>query len=484
MTLLAPATQKIDYVELTFKAWLAAEELARQANYVAYRQYYEGDQPTLLTQRMRQYLELAANTTFCDNYCGIVADALAERLNVTGFEVDDEGASKLIAQWWRANRMDAQQGDVHTSAVRDGDTYLLVSWDNEKVQPTFTHCLAYDGVAGMHVKYSDGGDQVLWAAKRWMIETGEGAGKRRRVNVYYPDRIEKWVMQRDVDDGRPQPWKDEGDTAWPLPWTGRDGQPLGVPVFHFKNKAVGSQYGLSELAAVIPLQDALNKAIIDYVAAADTTAFQMLFANFDASGLTVAPGHILWGDAESDRMDVIPASNMGGMSAIVCDFVTQIAGVSRTPQYYFQGIGTPPSGESLKSEESGLVAKAQSRQVTFGNAWEDVVRYGLKLEATFGRESPNLECAIDTQWADVQTRNELILLQTLQIKQALGVPKEKLWAEMGYSQDEIDDMVEKADAERAKNASLGSELLKQFEGAPAVGEVPAGRQLPQAGREA
>jgi len=60
---------------------------------------------------------------------------------------------------------------------------------------------------------------------------------------------------------------------------------LGVPVVHFRNNDQGYDYGASELSSVIPLQNALNKTIIDLLASADTSAF--------ASGDVIADTQVL-----------------------------------------------------------------------------------------------------------------------------------------------------------------------------------------------
>ena len=92
-----------------------------------------------------------------------------------------------------------------------------------------------------------------------------------------------------------------------LPWTRTgtaDGEPLGLPVIHFKNKDQGYNYGQSELKNIIPLQDALNKTIIDLIAAADTTAFRIYWmVGDDPSGVQVAPGSWVYSTRPSSGED-------------------------------------------------------------------------------------------------------------------------------------------------------------------------------------
>jgi hypothetical protein len=78
-------------------------------------------------------------------------------------------------------------------------------------------------------------------------------------------------------------------------------------------------------------------------------------------------------------------------------------------------------------------------------------------------------------WKDPETRNDKALLETLKIKADLGVPKQQLWTEMGYSADEIEHMQEMVDEEQSSQADLGETLLNAFQRAPrmaATGQMP------------
>ena len=281
---------KTDVVALSYRHWLALERQAQQQNYTAYRQYYDGDHPTQLTERQRQYLGLGKSAKFCDNYSRTVVNALADRLEVSGFQTENKAADEIIANWWQVNRMDAVQARVHRSCVRDGDTFILVSWDNDEAIPRFTHHLALDGASGMHAIYDDDTAEILFATKRWLATSGERSGKQRRLNFYFADRVERYICDSDIGGGEWRPYDEDGE-GWVIPWVDARGLPLGVPVMHFRNQDIGDSYGLSELADVVPLQDALNKALIDYVAAADTTAFRIYWMiGDDPSDLEITPG--------------------------------------------------------------------------------------------------------------------------------------------------------------------------------------------------
>ena len=451
-----PATATIDAVRMSFLQWLAEDEENRADRYKAYREYYDGDHDTQLTERQRKYLQIKIGEEFNDNYCPIVVDALAEKLSITGFDVID-AQKNIIQEWLTAIRLDALQKIVHLSAVRDGDAYLIVGWDSDLDRPTFEHELAFDGHEGVKIHYSkEHRGQVEVASKRWRAESGENAGYVRRLNLYFPNRIEKYVSDQRVFEGAWQPYMDEskGETSWPQWWTStgaEGGEPLGVPVKHWKNKDQGYNYGQSELKDVVSLQNALNKSVIDLLAAADTTAFRIFWMlGDDPSGLQIAPGSWIWsarppsGD-DAAAMGYFPGEDLSPLIKLKDAFALEIARVTRTPISYFQITGQRPAEGTLKQEETGLIAKAEDRQVTFGNAWEDALGMARKLYNVYGSGGMNEDEPIETMWADPVTRNEKELLETLRMKKELGVPIERIWLEMGYDDATIEKMKDSED---------------------------------------
>lgn len=455
-----------DLVQQSFIQALLNEEIDRQALYRAYREYYDGQHDTQLSERQRQYLSLKMGEEFRSNYCPIIVDALVERLKVTGFQCD--GQAEQLWQWWTRARMDGVQGAVHLAAARDGDAYLFVGWDNDEQHPTFTFEQALCDGEGVQVVYSDERNVPVLATKRWAMRTGGKVGKQRRMNVYYPDRIERYLSDSDTFEGNWQPYAEEGK-APVEPWLYRDGTPLGLPVIHFRNKDTGYNYGASELRDVVPLQNALNKTIIDLLAAADTTAFRIFYMlGDDPSNLSVAPGSWVYSTRPPSgengaSIGVIPGENLGNMIALIDALAIEIARVTRTPVSYFQVSGQRPAEGTLKQEESGLVGKVKDRQTTFGNCWEDAMYLARRLANTYGNAGMDETVPISTLWADAETRNDKALLEGLQIKAMLGVPQETIWAEMGYDAQQIETMKEQRRAAETERATLGSELLRQFD---------------------
>lgn len=449
LSLVPTSEQGAQKVALSYLQWLVNEDTTQQAMYRTCREYYEGDHATQLTKRMRRYLEVKTGVEFNINYCPIVVDSLAERLAVTGFKAGAGDQATQFWEWWQANRMDATQSDVHTAAVRDGDTNLIVEWDADEERPTFTFEPAYDGTDGVKVHYSQEQRGIpTMASKRWRIDQGDGAGYRRRLNLYFPDVICKYVSDEREQEGSWQPYQPEGDATWPLWWTRngvQGGEPLGLPVIPFRNCARGYNSGRSELADAIAPQNALNKSVIDLLAGADMTAFRIYtMVGDDPSGLSTASGSWVFSPRPRSEVEIgcIPGEDLSSLLRLKDSFAMEIAIVTRTPISHFQLSRQRPAEGTLKQEESGLVAKALNRQTDFGNSWENVMYLARRMHNTFGPGGMDEEQIISTLWRDPETRNELAVLEGLALKrEKLNIPLVTLWAEAGYSPEQIEEMI-------------------------------------------
>jgi hypothetical protein len=436
---------------------------ARRAGYDDYRAYYMGDQSVKLTTRLKAFLGIHDEQEFRDNFCEVVVDALADRLIVAGFQGPSEAVTEFASNVWRINRMDYQQTVIHTEAVLLGDGYVLVDWDNARQTPRFS--IQVGEMIVPH--YGEDSRQLEWVSKKWTEVEGFGseAEKIERLNLYYPDRVEKYRA-------RGNHWvqhSDDGDTAWPIPWVMPDGSPIGVPIIHFANKPLSQDFGISEIANVIPLQDLLNKTLVDLTMLNDGAGFGRwwgLDLEGDASQLKVSPGSVTMFNSVEPGQGTLgqwAPTDPDGILKTIEMLLQHVSAISRTPQHYFTIMGGAPSGESLKVAEAGLIDKAKRRQVNFGNSWEDCMMLARRLQAVFGPDGPgDLDAPLETEWADAERRNEEAWREELRLKAELGIPQQQIWREMGYSQEDIDLMLQDKQDERVRDTNLGAELLRRF----------------------
>ena len=429
----------------------------RAPRYLLYGQYYDGDHRlAFATDKFRNALG-SLFKTLADNLCPAVVDAVADRLRVVGFGVEEGPENAADSAWtiWQGNRMDRRSGEVHVEALRSGDAYVIV-WPDAGGQPR----LYPQAGASMTVHYDeDLPGTIDYAAKLWRMDDG-----RMRLNLYFPDRIEKYASRNKLDTIPDkarvfEPYEVPGE-PWPLP------NPWGtVPVFHFANNAGVGHHGRSELGDVVPVQDALNKALADMLVAMEYVALPQRWATGlevdidEATGkpkVPFTPGvERVWavGDAEV-RFGQFDPANLEQFLAVQDSFRAEIARVSGTPLHYLMlGGGEFPSGEAMRTAEARFLAKVEDRQLAFGNGWEDVL--GLAL-AMAGEPVAQLS----TLWRDATPRSAKEVAEVALIKEQLGVSREQILKELGYSPEEIDRM---AVEREATSAQLGEQMLSAFE---------------------
>lgn len=444
-----------EQLDLTYLEAVTEAERERQRQIVRARDYHEGDQPTFLSDRQREYLNIKnPNEEFSMNVTRIVVTAVGERLIVKALTCGDEASQTAAAGWWKANRLGAVAADVHEQALVAGEHFVVVDWDTQAKAPRFTanpRCTSLDvddaGGYGVWVDYPD--DDPMRpperAVKRWVDEGRDERGRTFTTSlatVYYPDRIEKYIYSGG--------WKQlvtQGE-AWPLPWKDAAGKPLGIPVIPFSNRSLRP-----EALDAWPLQDALNKTLIDLLAAADTNGFPIFkafgytpttdgkdLASDGSNALNIVPGIVIGSRKPPSEasFDVIPAAPLTELRELKADLVMDVAIVTDTPVSRFKISGQVAAEGTLKEQAEPLYAKVRIRQELFGAAWEQCFAMARKLANLYGSAGLDETQPYATAWEPISARSAAEDQADWKAKREAGVPKRQIWLEMGYTQEQID----------------------------------------------
>ncbi|HEV7701273.1 MAG TPA: phage portal protein [Pyrinomonadaceae bacterium] len=434
---------------------IAVKRLAEQsAKYVKPAKYYAGDHDLqFATDKFKNTFGKLFHE-FSLNMCPAVCDAMRDKLTITGFSVEEASGEKEIPKdaWkiWQENRMGVRSRQIHREAVVNGDAYAIVWVDAN--QKTTIYPNRADSCTVFYDEETPG--KVLWGAKYWVTSANAKGDTFVRLNLFYADRIERYISSKKSSGQLPKkmtawtefkPDTSEGEFSIPNPY-GR------VPIFHFGNNADIGSFGHSELSQAFAPQDALNKSVLDMMVAMEFASFRQRWAagieiEYDADGKAIPPFTAgverLWTTENPEtKFGDFDATDLEQFLKVKDGFRTDVAMVTGTPLHYFMltGASFPQSGISIEKLESRFLAKVRDRMEGFGQVWEDLISFALKIE-----NKPDVR--LFTEWEDPAPLSEKEQLDNLVVKQELGIPEEQLWIEAGYGEDAIEKMQQqKADA--------------------------------------
>jgi len=401
----------------------------RRNHYLTAEAYYEGTESEVFASPRWYNLLTNTGTDFRFNFSRTVVDSVLNRLEINNITAMTEEATKRINDIWQMNDLQIDADEIHRRALVFGDCYSIV-WTDVNGEIT----VDYNSPLTTIMIYDDENPRIKkFAAKLWQTEDpNDYTNKIARLNMYYPDRIEKYEMFGEVENVVSQNGFSLIDVI-ENPW----GE---VPVFHFRTS---KQYGRPEHQDAYGPQDAINKLIIthmntvDYQGAPQRYALSgggnnQEFEDFDDDGtaeenigkLKNGPGELWYLKGISKVGEFSPADHKV-FTEPVKDFVRSMASITNTPLHYFEKTGNVPSGESLRTAEAPLLKKVEDRQITFGSTWADLFRFILKID---NEAEPNVEI----KWRAVESMDSLDAWEVAVKKRVVGVALEQVLIEMGY----------------------------------------------------
>ncbi len=424
-----------------------------------YEDYYNGKQRLAFatSQFRRSFGNLFG--AFADNFCALIVDSVEQRLDVDGFRIGpsdkvgrgevtpgDPDGDKLAWAMWQRNQLDLYSQIAHTNALIKEMSYVLIGPGDSSGDAEIT----IEDSSQVIVVYERGSYRNRRAGlKRWIDDD-----HYLNATLYTPDWIEKYrsaepASTESTDWGTMTPtWvpREVHGEVWPLRNLLKT-----VPIVPIVNRPRLDGSGQSELESVLPMQDAINKLVMDMIVASEFSAYPKRYATGiaieideetgePAEQFSAAADRIWASENENAKFGTLEAADLSPFVSGVAMMIQHLASSTQTPYHYFlQHSGQPPSGESLRASEAGLVAKTERKQRYFGEGWEEVIRLGF-LASGDTRRGAITES--ETMWRDAEKKTESEHVDALVKLGSVGVPQEQLWADAGYSPTQIARFVE------------------------------------------
>lgn len=420
--------------------------------------YYRGDHPLPFlspshADKMRStFREMLTDSR--SNFMRLIVEVTEERLEVEGLRLSadsDLGSDQDSWKVWQANQMDSLSRAAFTEALVKGVCYISV-WPAQGDEEYPMICV--EDATEVIVSYRPGSNfRVRDAAIKVWVDEMEPI---ERANVYLPNGIYKFQ--------RPSPMPAQRmtssgivDDGWiPLESDGSDedydddegphfvANTLGVvPLIPLRNRGRLLVEGESELSDITSVQNQINGFLFLLALAGYFGAHKQrwatgitLFEDEDTGQVLepwdIAVDKMLIEESADAKFGEFEQTDLTGYLKAIDQKVSHLAIVSRTPKHYLLPEGQDPSGDAIKSSESGLVRKIQKKATSFGEALEEVMQ--------LARKSQGKEVTVDSEivWADPSTESEAVRTDaTVKQFEAGLIPAEVALEDLGYSQTQI-----------------------------------------------
>lgn len=456
-----------------------------------YEDYFEGRHTlSFATSKFREtFAQLLAAVS--DNWMPLVIDAPLERLIVQGISLGDGQTMQADdAAWriWQENELDGDSRLLFTEASKHGEAYLMVWWGEDRdavsgplisrrSQPYAE--ITVEHPAQVIVEREPGNRRKRAAGlKKWRDANGE-----IYATLYLPDAIYKFQRYKEGWGNREGVASVEANPLGVVPIIPVVNNPSMLPSFppkslisrpHAMPEKAAVGLGRSDLADVISTQDQINKLLCDMMVASEVSAYRQRWATgleipFDeTTGEPVQPFehavNRLWvSENPNTKFGEFDANDLSNYTGAIEHRIVSIGARTRTPPHYLLGSIVNASGDALKAAEAGLSNRVEEKQRSYSEAIEEAIRLAFAVEGDLERaNSPMAE----VDWKNAETRSESEYVDSLVKKMALGVPQQQLWADAGYSPQQI-----KAFRAMLREQALEMGLFDTVQGLPS--ELPA-----------
>lgn len=390
--------------------------------------YWLGTQPSaFLSPESKEALGDRLRTLTV-NFPRLAVSSLAERLRVTGFRTEGPDSEPDTELWrvWRRNRLEDAADAAHTDALVYGRAFVIVWAGTTPTIPRVT----VESARQVAVQVDPADRTVTAGLKRW---TANGKG---HAVVYEPDKITRYTSEANVVEAGAIPL-----TGWTATQT--IDNPLGVvPVVPLVNRGrLLDVNGVSEMGPVLDLADAIAKLHADAMVTSEFYARPRRWVTGmeiveDADGNPVKPFSAaldsLWlSESPETKFGQFDAARLDGYGDLIATLTQEVGALTGLPPHYLGLNGDQPaSADAIRSAEASLVARAQAKSRTFGQAWSDVAR--LILAVRDGTDPNALD--VEAVWANPETRTPAQSADAAAKLAGIGVPLSVVLSEqMGYS---------------------------------------------------
>jgi hypothetical protein len=423
-----------------------AELCEHRPAYAKAEAYYDGDVDEIFASDKVAKMLAKSHLNELDevNFARIPVDAVANKLAITAITTDEPDADAEIANLVKRNELDEEGPALHVRACSQGDAYLMVWPELDEEGAVAGVNMFVNSAATVRVIYDDENPlRKKLTIKSWTV----GSGKDRviRADLWYADRIERWLWsgKHSARNDKWEPWSGDGqDAVLSNPW--------GIPFFHFRTSR---PYGRPEHYAAYGPQSLINKLVVSHAATVDFQSlpqrYGLIDPAVDQSGAQSDFDPEFPEDAEADPESALNPSQLRndpgelwmlqGLKGVgqfeaanpqvylqpFDRYIKAMSQVTDTPFTLFDSTGDAISGQARQEAKAPLTAKIEARQRSFGATWADAYEFALRI---LGFD----DVTVKIHWKPADQVTSADGWATIEAKIRNGVPREQALMEAGY----------------------------------------------------
>lgn len=361
------------------------------------------------------------------NACRVTVDSIANRQKMKTFYLPGEDvASEELREGWDANNLDSESQLLRKEKLILGRGYVSVGSNEEDPEHPLVRV---ESPRELSVAVNNRHRRIDSAAR--FYGSADGVMRSTDATLYLPNQT-LWLKR----EGR----------GWEV--VDRDDHKLGrVPIVTFLNRRrLGSWTGVSEMADVIPLVDAIARTLTNLQLAGETHSVPQKYVlgvskgDFvDAAGKPIpaweAYFNAIWANANKDaKVGQFAASDLKNFHETVNHYMQLISGLTGLPVRYFgQNSANPPSEGGLVADESRLIQNVEAKNAEDGDSWGWVM--GLYERFRTGEWVNGSR--IKTEWYNPATPTQAQTSDAVSKLYANGqgaISRESVWDELGWSE--------------------------------------------------
>lgn len=410
------------------------ELLVREGERDEYRRFYRGKQGVhLRTPDLRIALE--SRNGFSINFCKTVVESLTDRVQVKAVN-----ASVSMPHIDDVEQRAQAEKDASTAAT---DAARAI-WEQSALDVTaLAWRYAVDGDAFVGLELGDDGARLRRLDAAHVAPLSDTAVFVRTTDttgtVYDGALITHYHM---AEDGEWRIIEHNGydDAGSAVSWldistvTDAAGDPVPTLLERIRNGDDDTAWGMSDLAAAVPQQRAINQRVIDIHEVSGKAAWPQRFlvgpnAAKQAVRLLSGPGaiHGVNSTAEATTsLHEFTAADPTRIASTLNDLIEYLSITTGTP-LQSGGVGANASAESRRIAQDKLTRRVMKALNAIGSALARLLESALAIEGIY--------CTVTIDWESPEPVSVKDALETALMKLSLGVSRHTLLAELGYDPD-------------------------------------------------